>query len=44
MIIYRRKAIPGPSLTPPVQRSLSELNLAWTSVSVVTWGERDIIR
>ena len=44
MIIYRRKAIPSPSLTPPVQRSLSELSLAWTSVSEVTWGERDIIR
>ena len=43
-IIYRRKAIPSPSLTPPVQRSLSELSLAWTSVSEVTWGERDIIR
>ena len=35
--------MPSPSLTPPVHRSLSELSLAWTSVSEVTWGESDNI-
>ena len=28
--------MPRPSLTPPVQRSLSVVSLAWTSVSEVT--------